>query len=365
MRVGVNLMFLERVPTGGTETYVRELLPELEQVGAELVVFTGPRGWSVAGRRLHRGRRVEVPALGGPRGRRVLIEQTWLAAAASRRRVDVLFSPGYVAPLLARVPLVTTIPDALAFERPELLPPLKRAYWRMLIPLTVSRSRAILTLSESSAEQLRQRFPRHGAKMRVTYLASCLAPGAPAPQADGAADPYFLTVAQHLTHKNIERVLRAVAAVRSRRPDVGLMVVGPTGPATHDLERVAGALGAGGWVRWHHALSLERLEDSYRRAVALVTVSQYEGFCLPVVEAMAVGCPVVCSDIPALVEIAGGAARHVGVDDVTGLVSVLAQLLESPAERERLAQLGRLRALQFSWRRAADETLAAFKEAMA
>lgn len=371
MRVGVNLLYLEPGGTGGTETYARGLLPALEELGVELSVFAGHRGWEMVAAGLAKTRWVQAPRVPAGRALRVLIEQTWLAAVAGRAGLDLLFSPGYVAPVLSRAALVTTVPDTLYAEQPDALPMGKRLYWRVFIPLTVARSRRVLTISEFSAGCLRARFPRHAAKIRLTHLASPFAeevptgvfPGLEVTPTGSGAVGYFLTVAQHLPHKNIEGVLRATARLRSRGAPVRLVVVGPRGPATPALRQLGQALGGEAWVEWREGVPSDGLQALYRGALALVLASRFEGFGLPVVEAMGLGCPVLCSEIPPLVEIAGGAARHFAPDDVEALAALMDEMLRAPEARAALARRGRERARTFTWRRCAEATVRVFEEA--
>jgi glycosyltransferase involved in cell wall biosynthesis len=370
MRLGINLLFLEPGNTGGTETYVRELLPALEARGVELFVFSGPRGWASVGARLSQARWVKAPLVRLGRGVRVAVEQTWLARAASAYDLDVLFSPGYVAPIAARPPLVTTVPDTLYLDLPQYLPFDKRLYWRLFIPLTIARSRRILTISRSSAASLTARFPRHAGKITVTYLASPFAMRASASpfvarHGNDEREPYVLTVAQHLPHKNLECVVGAVALLRGRGYGVKLVIVGQRGPATASLRRLATSLGGDGWIRWEESLTDTQLEQLYRHATAFVTASRLEGFCLPILEAFALGCPAVCSRIPSLEEICAGAGRHFDPDDTEEAARLVEELLRHPEKRHQLAADGQQRVESFSWAQCADVTLAACATAAA
>ncbi len=116
---------------------------------------------------------------------------------------------------------------------------------------------------------------------------------------------------------------------------------------------------------WHEAIALEDLVVLLQGAEALIQPSVYEGFGLPVLEAMACGCPVICSDIPALREITAGAALLVRPEELESLAAALRQLMVAPELRGSLAGQGLARARAFSWNRCARETLEVYRAAAA
>ena len=154
-------------------------------------------------------------------------------------------------------------------------------------------------------------------------------------------DPFLLYPARRWPHKNHERLFEAFALLRRERPELQLVLTG----GGH-----SGATPEGVEVRGH--ISLTRLAALYRRAAALVFPSRYEGFGQPVLEAMASGCPVACSAIPALAEVAGDAARTFAPDEPESIATAVRDVLADPG---RYRQRGIERAAQFTWTRAAAQ----------
>jgi len=157
--------------------------------------------------------------------------------------------------------------------------------------------------------------------------------------------------------KGLDTVLDAVAALRaSGHPELSLAVAGAAGwGELPDLEQP--------WVDWRRGVDDASLATLYRGAVALALPSRYEGFGMPVVEAMAHGCPVVTSTAACLPEVAGGAAVLVPPDDVDALAAALAALLGDDARRAALTASGRKRAAAFSWRASAEAHMVAYRHA--
>jgi len=161
-------------------------------------------------------------------------------------------------------------------------------------------------------------------------------------------EPFLLYPARRWPHKNHPRLYEAFALLRRERPELRLVLTG----GGH-----SGAPPEGVEVRGH--VSQDELVSLYRRAAALVFPSRYEGFGQPVLEAMACGCPVACSDIPPLEEIAGGGARMFPPDDAKAIAAAVRDVLSDPAPyRER----GLARAAEFTWERAASQYEDAYRE---
>ncbi len=158
---------------------------------------------------------------------------------------------------------------------------------------------------------------------------------------------FVLAVATLEPRKGLDVLIRAVA----RLSDDGtrLVVVGPRGWGDVDVATVAAAAGVGPRVCVLGRVADRDLGVVLRRAAVLVMPSRAEGFGLPVAEAMAVGTPVVCTDVPALVEVAGSAAEIVPVDDDAAMADVIGALLGDTTRRAELATRGRARAGQFDW----------------
>lgn len=219
---------------------------------------------------------------------------------------------------------------------------------------------ALVCISEATHRDLRRFHPDLDKPVVVAPLAvsADFARHATAP-VRGLPERYVLHVGNRHKHKNIELVLEAFAAVA--RQDATLHLVLSGQGLDGEPEQLA-HLGIA--ERTHRVrLSDRDLPSAYRHAQAFLYPSRYEGFGLPLVEAMAAGCPTLISDTPALVEVAGDAAEVVGVDDVDGAAASLSRLLADPLLAARYRERGRRRAADFTWRRTAELTATAYSAA--
>jgi glycosyltransferase involved in cell wall biosynthesis len=172
-----------------------------------------------------------------------------------------------------------------------------------------------------------------------------------------------LSVSAKRPHKNLERLVRAVAAIPEQRRPV-LVVPGYATPHEAELRELARRLEVEDWVAWPGWVGGEELEGLYAAASCLVFPSLYEGFGLPVLEAMARGLPVATSGRASLREVAGDAALLFDPEDVDAIRAAIERLLSDEVERRRLVAAGRERAARFTWERTAELTAAAYRRAL-
>jgi glycosyltransferase involved in cell wall biosynthesis len=173
-----------------------------------------------------------------------------------------------------------------------------------------------------------------------------------------------LSVSAKRPHKNLPRLLRTLSALApDRRPS--LVVPGYATPHEQELRELAAALGIADCVRLPGWLQAEDLEGLYAAAACVIFPSLHEGFGLPVLEAMARGVPVACSDRSSLPEVAGDAALLFDPEDVEAIRAALERLLSDPKLRGHLSKAGRERAAEFTWRRTAELTAASYERALA
>ncbi len=265
-----------------------------------------------------------------------------LPRLAVRKRVDVLHCPTFRAPLSCPVPLVVTVHDLAVLRHPETFNLWTRRYSRLCVPRVARAARLVIAVSEFTQRELVELLGVPEQKIHVIRngVADVFAPEGPAEQGD-----YVLAVGTLEPRKNLERVQEA-----ARLAGVELRIVG---------QRGWGGVAATAWIG---RVSDEELAALYRGARCLVYPSLYEGFGLPVVEAMACGTPVVTSAGGALEETAGGAAVLV---DPLDPESIAAGIEEAAARPEELRRLGLERARAFSWEDAARATAGVYREAAA
>ncbi|MFQ5946340.1 MAG: glycosyltransferase family 4 protein [Anaerolineae bacterium] len=312
---------------------------------------------------------VRVPERWTPWWDQVTLSRTLAAGGA-----DVLYSPYIKVPLLAPVPVVSTIHDLTFFLKPQyngyseallLNPP-----FRLFCKLVVRRAAAILVDSVTSARDVQRVLGPDPAKLRVIPLATS---AAFRPKANGRADAavwsrygltpgYILYVGGFWPHKNVPCLARAHATLPGRlRTSHPLVMAG--GPVSEDLQRLVKEPGSA--VRCVGVVPDPDLPALYRGAALFAFPSGYEGFGLPVLEAMASGVPVLCSTAPALVELTGDAAFHADPEEPAAWERALLLLLEDPDRREMLARRGLARAASFRPERMASEILAVLDEVVA
>lgn len=367
MRVLINALFLLPGRVGGSETYVRGLIRGLGHVDQrnEYWLCVGPEAAPTLAPPSDRWRLVVSPTRSMQRPVRLLMEQTWLPSMASRIRADVIHSMGYTGPLASRAKRVTTIHDMNYKRHPEDLTLPERLVYSVLIPLVARTSRLVITDTDNAREDILRWTPARGDRVRTIHLgAGNEWPGDACDDDTRVAAarvraPFVLTVAASYPHKNLGRLLDAWPLHDADGTRVQLVVVGLKGAGDSAVREQAARLGDAvailGWV------SDELLGRLYRRARALAFPSLYEGFGLPILEAMAVGTPVVTSNFGAMAEVAGAAAELVDPFSVESIRSGLMRVLHHPARAEQLRGLGQERAAAFSWDATARETIAAYE----
>ncbi len=289
--------------------------------------------------------------------------QVGLPLAAARAGVDLIHAPAYTAPLLIRRPVVLTIHDVSYARHPEWYPYRRDALRRAFYRFSAHAASVVITDSTFSAIEIEAAYGVPSRRIAVVPLG--VTPAFGSGGADEASDvtcgidgPFVLHVGDLHARRNLGVALEAVLAVR-REPGTGhltLVAAGVDRGTGDELARMAAVAGApDAFVRLGR-VDEPRLRALYRQAVALVYPSRYEGFGLPVLEAMASGTPVVASRAASMPEVLGTAGILVDPDDVGGWAEALAYLLREAEARAYFAEAGRTRAATFSWARTARLT---------
>jgi glycosyltransferase involved in cell wall biosynthesis len=362
--VGLNLLYMLPGIVGGTETYAAGLIHGLARSEGrdEFVVFLNLESADWPLPEDPRIRRVVCPVRAVSRTARYRYEQFRLPGQALAEGVDVLHSLGYVAPLHLHCPSVVTVHDVhhLAYGRLRDWP--RRLLLAQAVRRSVRRAAAVIAVSRYMRDVIARAYDVPADGIDVVWEAAnprlsdgARPPGAGvAPQA--APGPYLLAFGGITPNKNLERLLRAFALARTRHGlSQGLVVVGRL-PSSLRPEDTAGVTVTG-------YLDEPELAAVLGKADALVFPSIYEGFGLPVLEAMTAGVPVICSDATAIPEVAGDAAVYFDPLNIEDIASKMALVARAPVLRADLAARGRVRAATFSWERAARETLAIYRRA--
>jgi glycosyltransferase involved in cell wall biosynthesis len=372
MHIGLNLVFLVPGETGGMEIFARELIPELAQLsGLRLTAFVnreaaragdGPWGEAIP--------MVEVPVQARNRFAWVWGEQRHVPSLASAAGCDVVHSLASTAPLRGKFRRVTTIHDLNYKLVPESHFGLLGLGMRVLVPAAARRSHRVIVDTASTREDLIRHLHVPAGKVDVAPLGvSVRDEGKATPWAelrsklDLDGRPMVLSLSAKRPHKNLARLFRALAAMPSG-DQPSLVVPGYPTPYEAELRQLAAVLGIAERVRLPEWLPAEDLEGLYAAAACVVFPSLYEGFGLPVLEAMARGVPVACSNRSSLPEVAGDAALLFDPEDVQAIRSALERLLRDADLAARLGEAGRARAATFTWRRTAELTAASYERAL-
>jgi glycosyltransferase involved in cell wall biosynthesis len=312
-----------------------------------------------------------------PEPARLWWDQVSLPRALARDRAQAFLSPYYKAPLLAPCPVVITVHDLL-FLTAEARPGrvghrAARAAFLAVARVTAARAARVITDSERSRDDVLRWLEVPEDKVRVIPIG--LAPGhAPAAAAAvervraafGLETPYVLYVGNFKPHKNLPRLVAAFAALPAElRARHRLVLAGSADPFTPSVEAVVRALGLGDRVRITGYVADADLAALYTGATAATLPSLAEGFGVPIIEAMACGTPVVCSDVAPLRDVAGTAAVLVDPRSEASIAAGLGRVLTDRTLRTRLALEGPRRAREFSAERSAAAVEAVLREAAA
>jgi glycosyltransferase involved in cell wall biosynthesis len=282
---------------------------------------------------------------------RILWEQIVLPMEASRFHLDVMFNPGFTAPLAVLCRTVTTFHDLQHKRHSEYFRWFDLPFWRFLLWTAAHRSQKLIAVSEATRADLLHsyRIPPE----RVSVIHHGVDPSFFALDRS-PTEPYLLCVSTLHPHKNLERLVRAFA--RKKRPE-RMVLAGMRGFQASAIESVIQSLEMKDRVEITGWLPRKDLLRLYKRAQAFVYPSTFEGFGMPVLEALAAGIPVACSNIAPIKEVAGDAALFFDPLDEEAIAAAVDQILNDQLLRARLAQAGPERARPFTWRRTAEKTL--------
>ena len=301
-------------------------------------------------------------------------ELTRLPWRLLRDRLDLFHATHYVLPPLWKTRAVVTIHDIIHLLYPQFLP--NRAahvYARFMIRRALKRADRIVTVSYNTRRDLVDYFGIPAARIEVIYngVSPRFRPDIPREQVLrvaarlGISFPYLLFLGGEKPHKNVQNVVRAFGKARREHSlQHTLVLAGPLPPSSARLDALIAALDISGAVRRPGVVDEADLPALYAGADAFLYPTLYEGFGLPVVEAMACGTPVLTSSTSALQEIAGGHALLVDPMDVDAIAAGIVLLATDAGARAQYAALGSKRALDFSWDTAAQRTLDVYAAAL-
>lgn len=375
--IGLNahLLTLSRSYRGaGISNYIQQLLYHLADVDQDnrYSVFLGDRRFSGDERlRLQISRLpTEHPEV------RILWEQIIQPAVLVSQQIDLLHAPAFVVPLLSVCPTVVTIHDLSFIHFPEAFRPWKRLYLSRFTAWSVRKAQRVIAVSESTRQDVISCFGLPAGQVEVVHN-GVDGRFRPLPEADvesfrlrrGLPGRFILFIGTLEPRKNLETLLRAFALLlakyRNSPGDLPRLIIG--GAKGWYYERVFATveeLELTRYVIFPGYITQEELPWWYGAATLFVYPSYYEGFGLPVLEAMRCGTPVITSNASALAEVAGEAGLLVEPMDAEGLAEAIYRLLQDGTSSAQLRQLGLDRSARFSWERTARETASVYRRVL-
>ena len=306
----------------------------------------------------------------------------WPSRLVDLRNVDVLHAPFNILGRGVGCASVVTVHDVMWLLRPGLaegwsaLTPVRALFYRNGIRRALRRATRLVTVSHASADSICTVAPKAGPRIRVIHHGiepSFAAPSsrehaqARAARVLGRTKPYFLVIGQHAPSKNHSAIVRAFAQA-GIAPQVDLVLLQRLHGRNRltvgavPLEALARRLGIHDSVITLAATTQHQLVELLQGALALIQFSRFEGFGLPVLEALACGTPVIASDIAPLVEVLAGAGLHIPLQ-LSALAAALVRVAREPALRAELSSRGLERARAFSWDRSVASHLDVYREA--
>ncbi len=346
IRIGVNALYLIPGGVGGTEIYLRNLMGALADIDAEnqYIVFTNRETGADLVPDHPNFVRAPQPVQASFRPARILWEQLALPFAARKHRLNVLFNPGFTAPLLCGCPMVTVFHDLQHRRHPEYFRWFDLPFWNFFLWASARRSRGAIAVSVATHDDLERYYGRssevihHGVERAFLEIAQRR-------EASDYPRDYVLCVSTTHPHKNLERLLRVHAQMKNAPK---LILTGVRGFAAKEVESLADdSVEIAGWV------PREQLYELYRGALGFIYPSTFEGFGMPVLEAMAAGVPVACSDIPPLREIARSTVHFFDPSKDREIQDALLLLASGKISTDAAQR----RAAQFTWAKTARATL--------
>jgi glycosyltransferase involved in cell wall biosynthesis len=349
LNIGINALYLIPGGVGGTEVYLRSLVEAMAglESGHSITVFTNQETGS-----LEVDSRV-LPVRGVNRVARISYEQIRLPGVLKEARIDVLLNPGFTAPCSPPCPQVTVFHDLQHKRHPEYFRWFDLPAWNLLLWTAARRSQRLIAVSPATRDDLLRYYPfletggidvvPHGVDQEFFDIAARRQPG-----------NFLLCPSTTHPHKNHARLLRCFGRLRESHPELRLVLTGVKGFVHEEVDRLAKSLGDAvevrGWVDRGELIEL------FRTARAVVYPSTFEGFGMPVAEALAARVPLACSDIEPLRTLAAGSAVMFDPTDEGAIVEAIERSLESPCPVSAASQL-------LTWQRSAWLTVQALVRA--
>jgi glycosyltransferase involved in cell wall biosynthesis len=376
MRIGVNTLFLIPGEVGGTETYLREVLLAMAKSFADIewVLFTNRENDGYLRRIFGQFRQFAfhpLPLRATNRYVRIIREQFDLPFRVAASRSDLLWSPGYTAPFFVPCPQAVTIPDMQYRRYPEDLTFLARIATDILVRMAARRCRCVLAISEFSRREILTFTHAREETVRAVHLAADPAFAQPLPEDIkrqrlkrllSSEKPYILCIANTYPHKNVHSLVEAFGRIQEKIPHQ-LALVGKPRMGEPEVQTALHSVPDASRVQRLLRVDYEDLFALYQGADLFVFPSLYEGFGLPVLEAMMSGVPVLTTRCGSIPEVGGDKVCYFDHTSSVDLARQMVQIVSWKNDYRNIWVMeAQKRACQFSWQQTAAETLECFKK---
>ena len=361
-RIAVNLLYLVPGDVGGTEEYAVRTLRAFHRHGPsdiQPVLFVLEPMLEAHPDLCGDFETVVCPLDGVARARRIVAESTWL-----RRRsggFSAVHHLGGRIPLRTAHPAVVTVHDLQPLDHPERFTPAKRAFLGWSLPRSLRTADVVVAISQRVRSQVVDRF---GIDPERVVVVSCGAEHVADRPARPATPPVVVYPAVTHPHKNHAVLIEAFARLADRHPDAGLVLTGAAGAADAEVRAAAAASGVGDRITVTGRIPAAELADLLASSAVLAFPSGYEGFGIPVLEAMAAGVPAVVGADTAAADLAADAGVVVDTGDVAAWAEAIDRLLTDDGYRSQVARSGLVRAADHTWEASAAQLERAWRLAI-
>jgi len=359
MKIGVDARPLSYQLTG-IGVYLKHLLDEIQKIDHQndyYLISNGPIDYDL-----------NNPRWSKVAGRldRKLLSTLWMQLNAPliavRRNLDLFWGSRHHLPLLLPpgIRTVVTVHDIVNRLYPGTMALPNLLVERLLMKLSLKRSDAIIADSCSTAADIKDELGISVNKIATIHLGTPVFPREPKcgpEQSNDVPSKYFLFVGTLDPRKNFERIFKAFELLRPLSQELHLVIVGGQGWKNRDFLEMVSQHPLKAQIHMPGYLPRNQLVTYYKNAICLMFPSLYEGFGLPILEAMSCGTPVITSNVSSMKEVAGGAALLVNPYDTGAIAKAMNKLLRDEQLRERLINMGFQRARKFSWKKCAEQTL--------
>lgn len=370
MHIGINARYLQRRTTG-IERYLSELIKNLARGNASSLFslyFMRHEPITLTTRQKNFfSYRTRFPTRN--RFLRILWEQFWLAIELKRKHIDVFHGPSFVAPFFTSCKIIITIHDLAFLTYPESFTLENKLYFTVFLKHSIKQASRIIADSHATKKDIIQYFHVPENKIRVIHLGvdAIFSRQPDAPEflktKYSLHQPYILFAGLITPRKNLERILTAFADFKSKYKTQHIFViVGEKGWLYDSVFALIKKLGIEKDIRYIGHVPDEELPFFYSAADMLTFPSLYEGFGLPILEAMACGCPVITSKVSSMPEVAGRAALLIDPFSVAEIADAMKSLVFDSELRSKLIEAGFKRAKQFPWQKTAEATFKVYEE---